>query len=89
MARLANLPEPARVELRLPESLKGQLEAKPLVLDAKTKEAVLRITSVATLRGRHTITIRATAVQDGKYPVVTETAISVEFLPATPPAKGR
>ncbi len=89
VARLANLPELARVELRLPESLKGQLEAKPLVLDAKTKEAVLRITSGATLRGRHTITIRATAIQDGKYPVVTETAISVEFLLATPPAKGR
>ena len=89
VARLANLVEPARVELRLPESLKGQLEAKPLLLDAKTKQAVFRISSGTTLRGRHTITIRATAIQDGKYPVVTETPLSVEFLPAVLPGKGR
>ena len=73
VARLTKLTEPARIELRVPEELKGQLEAKPLTLDAKATKAVLRVTPAATLRGRHTLTIRATAVQDGKYPVVSET----------------
>jgi hypothetical protein len=80
VARLTKLTEPARIELRVPEDLKGQLAAKPLTLDAKTKSAVLNVTPGANLRGRHTLTIRATAIQDGKYPVVTETSVSVEFV---------
>jgi hypothetical protein len=84
VARLTKLTEPARLELRVPEGLKGQLEAKPVTLDAKTKTAVLHITTGALLRGRHTLTIRAMAMQDGKYPVISETTVSVDFLPIGP-----
>ena len=82
VARLTKLTEPARIELRVPESLKGQLAANPMTLDAKAKTAVLSVAPGANLRGRHTLTIRATAIQDGKYPVVSETSVSVEFVGA-------
>jgi len=87
VARLSKLTESARLELRVPESLKGQIEAKPMTLDAKTKTAVLHVTTGALLRGRHELTIRATAIQDGKYPVISETTVSVDFTPIGPAAR--
>ncbi len=89
VSRLPKLAEPVRLELRLPEELAGKLEAKPLVVPVKTEKAVLRITPTAGLRGLHTFTIRATALQEGKYPVVSEAKVAVEFLPAPGPGKGK
>jgi hypothetical protein len=80
VARLAKLVEPVRLELLLPEELAGKLSAKPLVVPVKTEKAVLRIAPAAGLSGTCTITIRATAMQEGKYPVVSETKVSVEIL---------
>jgi hypothetical protein len=80
--RQAKLNEPVRLELRLPEELTGKLEAKPVVVPLKQEKALVRITPAAGLRGLHTFTIRATAIQEGKYPVVSETKVTVEFLPA-------
>jgi hypothetical protein len=84
VSRVAKLAEPVRLELRLPEELAGQAEAKPVVVPAKDEMAVLRITPAAGLRGLGTFTIRATALQEGKYPVISETAVAVEFLSVTP-----
>ncbi len=83
VSRLAKLAEPVRLELRLPDELAGKMDAKPVVVAVKNEEAVLRITPAAGLRGMHTITIRATAMQEGKYPVVSETEVMVEFMPAS------
>ena len=80
--RQAKLTEPVRLELRLPEELAGQLEASPQTVPVKTEKVVFRITPKARLRGLHSLAIRATALQGGKYPAVSETTVTVEFLPA-------
>jgi hypothetical protein len=88
--RLAKLAEPVRLELRLPEELTGQLKAEPMMVPVGKEDAVLRITPAVALRGEHSFTIRATALQDGKYPAISETSVSVEFLsPERGAPKGR
>jgi hypothetical protein len=82
VSRLAKLAEPVRLELRLPAELAGKLEAKPVIVPVKQESAVVRITPAADLKGTQTFTIRATAVQEGKYPVISETKVAVEFVPA-------
>jgi hypothetical protein len=39
------------------------------------------------LHGLQTITIRASALQEGKYPVISETAVSVELVSVAPSAR--
>ena len=80
--RLTKLAQPVKLELRLEEELVGQLKADPVVVPVGKEKAVLRITPVAGLRGMHTITIRATALHEGKYLVVSETHLPVEFRAA-------
>ncbi len=80
--RLAKLAEPVRLELRLPEKLAGQLKADPVIVAVGKEKVAFGITPAAGLRGRCAFSIRATALQDGKYPVISETAVAVEFLPA-------
>lgn len=82
VARLTKLKEPARLELLLPKSLAGQLDAKPILVGEKTESAEMRITPASSLRGLHTITIRATAMKEGKYPVISETSVTVDFVSA-------
>jgi hypothetical protein len=84
VARLAKLAEPARVELRLPEEMAGKLKAEPIVVAVGKEEAVLRVIPAAGLTGPCTFTIRATALQEGRYPAISETPVTVEFLPAVP-----
>jgi hypothetical protein len=84
IARSDKLAEPVRLELRLPEELAGKLKAEAVVVAVKQSEAVFRVTSDAGLKGVHTFTIRATAMQSGKYPVVSETMVEVEFVKKAP-----
>jgi hypothetical protein len=79
VSRLAKLAEPVRIGLRLPDELVGKLHAKPIVVPVNKEEAVLRIVPAPGLAGMHSFTIRATAMQEGKYPVISETTINVEF----------
>lgn len=79
VSRLAKLAEPVRLELRLPEELHGKLKAEPVIVPLGKENAVFRITPVAGVQGMHAFTIRGTAMQDGKYPVVSESVVSVEF----------
>jgi len=88
IARLTKLAEPVRLELRLPPELAGRLKADPLTVPVGKEHAVLRITPAADVRGQHTFTIRGTAMQDGKYPAISEAAVSIDFLAATA-ASGR
>jgi hypothetical protein len=83
--RLAKLAEPVRLELQLPEALAGKLKADPIVVAVGKEEAVLRIMPMMPLTGVHTFAIRATALQNGKYLVVSETPVSVEFTPTAQP----
>jgi hypothetical protein len=83
VARLEKLKQPARLELRVPEELAGQLKAEPMIVAVGKEQAVMRITPVAALRGLHSFTIRATALQDGKYLAVSEAGVTVEFVPTT------
>jgi hypothetical protein len=82
VSRLAKLAEPARLELRLPEGLAGKLTAGAVIVPVKQETAVLRVTPAPGLRGPHTFTVRATAMQEGKYPVVSEATVTVELVPA-------
>ncbi|MBI1830192.1 MAG: hypothetical protein HYR84_01930, partial [Planctomycetes bacterium] len=79
ISRLTKLNESVRLELKVPDTLAGQLKAEPMTIGVKQEQAVLRVTPMATLHGLHTITIRATAMQDGKYLVVSEAQITVEL----------
>jgi hypothetical protein len=82
LARVSKLTEPVRVELVTPKALEGQLKAAPLVCNVGQDSVVLRVHPDAKLDGVHTISVRATALQDGRYPVISETPVVVEFLPA-------
>jgi hypothetical protein len=82
VSRLAKLAEPVRLELHLPEELAGHLQAEPVTVTVGKESADVRITPAANLRGLCTFTIRATALQEGRYPVISETLVPVEFLAA-------
>jgi hypothetical protein len=72
-----------KLELRLSEEQASQFKAEPVTVAVGTEEVVYRVTPTANLRGLHTFTIRATAIQDGKYPAVSETQVTVELRTGT------
>ena len=76
ISRSAKLVEPVRLELWGPPMLSERLEAKPQVVAADQNEVIFRITPTSDppLAGRHTLTIRATAVKSGDLPRLTETS---------------
>jgi len=79
IARSPRLTEPVKLELLLPESLKGLMRMEPLTLPPGRTEATLRINTVIDprLNGEHTLTIRATAMQPGNLAVVSEAAVPI------------
>lgn len=82
VARLAKLTEPTRLELRLPDELTGMLQMEPMTIGTGKEQAVVRIVPKTQLRGLHSFIIRATAMQDRRYPVISEARIDVDFVPA-------
>jgi len=76
------LPLDTKVELSVPEEVAGLLQAEPLVLAAGANEGILRVVSKADprLQGPWTLRITATAMQEGKWPVVSETGIPIEVV---------
>ena len=80
VARLAKLTEPAKLELRLPDELAGRFKADAVIVAGNKDEAIVRITPTADLVGLHTFSIRATAMQEGRYPAISEAAVVVELL---------
>jgi hypothetical protein len=87
VSRLTKLAESVRLELRVSEELAGKLKAEPVIVPVGKEHAVFRITPFGDLRGVHAITIRGTALQDGRYPAISEAHFSVEFLPQKPRRK--
>lgn len=85
--RSAKLPVPVKLELLVPEILQDTVTAEPIVFppDRAAGDFSLRI-----LRpippGVHAVRIRGTALQDGKYAVVSEAALMIAGTGDTPRA---
>jgi hypothetical protein len=75
--RAGELKEDVRIELVPPALPAGLITAEPM--SPKTQEtsvvATLRLAGDPQLVGEHHVTFRATALQDGKWPVVSETSV--------------
>jgi hypothetical protein len=84
IARSPELPEPVRLELRLPDELAGLLTAEAVTVPASQADAAFSIVAKNDPRliGEQAIVIRATALQNGRLPVISETTVPVEFLSA-------
>jgi hypothetical protein len=79
--RSVKLAAPVRLELHLPEELTGVLKAEAVTVASDQSSAAFPITCVqdTALGEQHTITIRGTALQDGRYAVVSEANVRLEF----------
>lgn len=80
ISRLTKLNESVKLEVKTSDELAGQLKAEPMMIGVKQDQAVLRVTPSADLRGLHTFVVRGTALQDGKYLVMSEASVTVEFI---------
>ena len=81
VSRSAKLPEAARIELESPRELAGLLTCEPITLDVEDQRGVLRVntTADARLSGAWRLRIKATAMQDGRWPAVSITHVPVVF----------
>ncbi|REJ89788.1 MAG: hypothetical protein DWQ34_18790 [Planctomycetota bacterium] len=81
VSRSPKLPESATVELIIPDELSATVEADPVVIGPETESGVLQVRSVPNelLLGPWNLTLRATALQDGQWPVVSETPIEISI----------
>lgn len=82
VARSPELPLPVKVELIVPEEATGMVSAIPLMIEPDKTNGVLQIVSIPDdqLKGQWKLTVRATAMQDGKWPVVSESEIQIEYV---------
>jgi hypothetical protein len=83
VARSPKLRLPVRVELVVPDDLAGRLASEPIELAAGEDRGTLRIRAAAgsAFDGDWPLTLRATALEDGKWPVVSQTEFTVRFEP--------
>lgn len=81
IARSAKLPLPTTVELVIPEEILGLLNSESVTVAADQTKAILTVTTSADARleGPWQLTVKATALQDEKWPVISEAVIPVEF----------
>lgn len=84
VARSPELPLPVKLELIVPEEAANLLSATPLWLEPNEEHGMLSIFSKADeqLSGQWNLTVRATALQAGMWPVISETEIRIEFVAA-------
>lgn len=84
VSRSPELNLPVNVELIVPDEAIGFISATPLMIDPGKSSGVLQIVSRADeqLRGQWNLTVRATAMQDDKWPVISESEIRVEYVSA-------
>jgi len=81
VSRSPKLTLPVIVTLDIPGEAQGILRAEPVTIAADQTTGILRIESQADnkLAGQWTLTLTATALQDGEWPMVSQTDIRVEF----------
>ncbi|MFN9719124.1 MAG: hypothetical protein ACK58L_10545 [Planctomycetota bacterium] len=81
ISRSPRLALPTTIQLEVPEELRGVLHSEELRLDASQNSGmvIIRTSAVPQLAGPWTWTLRATALQEDRWPVVSETNVSVTF----------
>ena len=81
ISRSAKLPVSTAITLVVPEEVAGLLHAEPLVLPPNQDRGTLKITTVNDdrLKGEWSLKLIAKALQDDKWPVITETELRVVF----------
>ena len=86
ISRSPQLTAPVKLELLVPFELEGKLQAEPMEVAPETTHPRFKMTPLATagLKGYYTLTIRATTTKDGILPVMSETAVTVEFVDVVP-----
>ena len=82
IARLSKLTEPVRIELIAPKELASHLKAEPVTSIFGQEKVAVRVTPSPNMTGQVSFVLRATALQDGKHLVMSETPVTVEFSPA-------
>lgn len=86
VSRVPKLPQDAKVELIPDDDYPGLFTAESLTLPKGTSTAVfkVRVANEPKAVGRRTVKFRATVMQDGRWPAISETAVpvSVEASPA-------
>jgi hypothetical protein len=84
ISRAFDLHEPVRLELVPQESQKEMISAEPLTLTGDQRDATLSVALAADpkLAGEQTLLFRASALQGGKWAVVSETTVLVLLSPA-------
>ena len=81
VSRSAKLKETVTVNLVVPKELAGTLQCKPVKVEPGQSAVALRIQTLTDqrLRGRWPLTIKATAMQNGRWLVMSQTEATVEF----------
>lgn len=84
ISRSTKLQSEARITLDVPEPLRGKVVAEQVVAASEDSRLVLRIKTAAAreLAGDWDVVVKATALQDGRWPVVSQTTIPVRFVAA-------
>lgn len=84
VSRASELTESVRLELVPQASQMGLLTAAPIMLPADQREATLEVALAADpkLTGEQSLHFRATALQDGKWAVISETTVMIVLPPA-------
>jgi len=84
VARSPKLPESVTLELVVPSELEGLLRADPVTVTPGQTEVRFRVETVIDPRldGEANFTIRGTAMQEGKLPVISQTDVPLVFTSA-------
>jgi hypothetical protein len=84
VSRSVKFSAPARVQLVASDAWAGQITAEPVALAVGETSAIMRLRVAEDVRvlGRQEVTFRATALEDGKWPVVSETAVPIHIEPS-------
>ena len=91
IARSTKLPETVTVSLTVPTELSGALQSTPITLEPGQEAVVLRVQAARDQRltGRWPLTIKATAKQEGRWLVMSQTEAVIEFTTAATADDGR
>ncbi|MBL8820173.1 MAG: hypothetical protein JNL58_29385 [Planctomyces sp.] len=83
VSRSAKLAEAAIVELVLPEEAEGVFKSSPVTIAADQMTGTLELQTPldSQFHGDWTITVRATSLQDGKWPVISQADFALEIVP--------
>jgi len=81
VSRSAKLPLAVSAELIVPDEIKSLLRFEPVSLSPDMDHATLKVITEndAALEGPWSFTVKATALQDDKWPVISETDVPVVF----------